>query len=75
MTEPGNPVKKPNRWMEHVKAVKELHPDMTYKLILQEAKKTYTQLKEMDQPDEPVVKPKTRRKKTPDPCKKEKPKK
>jgi hypothetical protein len=29
----------------------------------------------MDQPDEPVVKPKTRRKKTPDPCKKEKPKK
>lgn len=53
--------KKTNLWMEHVKAFKQSHPDMTYKLILQEARKTYTKLK---QPIESIVKSKTKAKKT-----------
>ena len=54
----------PNRWMEHVKAVKELNVDMPYKLVLQEAKKTYKPLKETV-PKPPKKAPKSTKKSSP----------
>jgi hypothetical protein len=33
--------RKPNAWLIHVKAYREKHPEVAYKVCLQEAKKTY----------------------------------
>ena len=37
--------KKTNPWLEHVKKFREKHPKLSYKEVLQEAKKTYTKVK------------------------------
>lgn len=34
-------VKKTNPWLEHIKKVREKHPEMKYKDVLVEAKKSY----------------------------------
>ena len=38
--DPNKP-RKPNPWLEHVRAYREKNPEMSYKQVLQEAKSTY----------------------------------
>lgn len=34
-------VKKPNKWLEHIKAVREIHPELSYKEAIIKAKESY----------------------------------
>tara|TARA_R110002110_G_scaffold97087_1_gene249571 strand:+ start:405 stop:710 length:306 start_codon:yes stop_codon:yes gene_type:complete len=47
--------RKPNAWLIHVKAYREKHPDVAYKVCLQEAKKTYVKGGSV-KPSAPIVK-------------------
>ena len=46
---PGAGERKKNPWLDHVKAYRESHPELSYKEVLQQAKDTYTKV-------EPTVK-------------------